>query len=134
MLLPCYRKQQNGSLTKWHLTWKHVWSRSVSEFLYAEEMAPTDIHCHLLDAYGDQTVDVGTARQWAVFLQQGWSRKWFFSKSDHESSFIKKLLLLQTFKSRSWKLLLITWKMMVTVLKNIAFCRWEFALSNSVCS
>ena len=28
--LPCDRWQQRGTLTEWHLTWKYIWSRSVS--------------------------------------------------------------------------------------------------------
>jgi len=31
------------------------------------EMAPIDIHWCLLNIYVDQTVDVSTVRQWAVF-------------------------------------------------------------------
>jgi len=30
--------------------------RCVTEFLHAEKMAPIDIHGHLLNIYGDQTV------------------------------------------------------------------------------
>jgi len=29
ILLPCNRWQQKGSLTKWHLTWRSVWSKGV---------------------------------------------------------------------------------------------------------
>ena len=36
------------------------------EFIHAENMAPTDIHQHLLNVYGDQIVDVNTVRWWAV--------------------------------------------------------------------
>jgi len=36
------------------------------EFFHAEEVAPTDIHQHLLNAYGDQTMDVSTVRQRVV--------------------------------------------------------------------
>ncbi len=38
--------------------------RCVTEFCQAEKMAPTDIHQHLLNVSGDQTVDVSTVRQW----------------------------------------------------------------------
>ena len=46
-----------------------VWmkQRCVAEFLHVEIMAPTDIHQHLLNIYGDQTVDVSTVRQWVVY-------------------------------------------------------------------
>jgi len=38
-----------------------------SEFLHMEKMAPTDIHCHMLNVYGEQTVDVSTVRNgWCV--------------------------------------------------------------------
>jgi len=36
--------------------------RCVNEFLLVEKMAPTDIQCHLLNAYRDQTVDVSTVK------------------------------------------------------------------------
>jgi hypothetical protein len=32
--------------------------RCVTEFLYAERIAPVDIHRHLLNIYQEQTVDV----------------------------------------------------------------------------
>ena len=35
------------------------------EFLHVEKIAPTDIHGDLLNAYGDQPVDVNTVR-WCV--------------------------------------------------------------------
>ena len=34
----------------------------VTEFLHAEEIAPIDIQWHLLNVYGDETVDVSTVR------------------------------------------------------------------------
>ena len=41
----------------------HMKQRCVTEFLHAEKMAPTHIHQHLLNIYGDQTVDASTVRQ-----------------------------------------------------------------------
>ena len=41
----------------------HMKQRCGTEFLHVEKMAPTDIHQHLLNVYGDQTVDVSTVRQ-----------------------------------------------------------------------
>jgi len=38
--------------------------RCATEFLCAENIPPTDIYQHLLNIYGDQTVDVSTVRQW----------------------------------------------------------------------
>ena len=35
-------------------------------FLHAEKMVPTDIHQHLLNIYGYQTVDVSTVRRLLV--------------------------------------------------------------------
>ena len=40
----------------------HVKQRCATEFLHMEKMAPTDIHQHLLNIYGDQTVDVSTVK------------------------------------------------------------------------
>ena len=34
-------------------------------------MAPTDIHLHLLNIYGDQTVDISKVRQWVVHFNSG---------------------------------------------------------------
>ena len=36
-----------------------------------KKMAPIDLHSHLLKAYGDQTVDVSTVRQWVVHFSIG---------------------------------------------------------------
>ena len=44
--------------------------RCVNEFLLVEKMAPTDIQCHLLNAYGDQTVDVSTVKAVGGVFQQ----------------------------------------------------------------
>ena len=40
--------------------------RFVIEFLHVENTASTDIHWHLQDVYGDQTVDVGRVKWWVV--------------------------------------------------------------------
>ena len=40
--------------------------RGVTEFLHVEKIATTDIHQHLLNIYGDRTVDVSTVRWWVV--------------------------------------------------------------------
>ena len=45
--------------------------RCGTEFLHVEKMAPTDIHQHLLNVSGDQTVDVSTVRQWVVHFSSG---------------------------------------------------------------
>ena len=34
------------------------------EFLHVEKIAPSDIHWHLMNISGDQTVDVSMVRQW----------------------------------------------------------------------
>ena len=36
-----------------------------------KKLGPTDIHLHLLNVYGDETVDVGTVRQWVVHYCSG---------------------------------------------------------------
>ena len=43
----------------------HVKQRGGIECLHAEKMAPTDIHQHLVNMYGDQEVDM---RQWVVWF------------------------------------------------------------------
>ena len=45
--------------------------RCVIQFLQAEKMAPIDIHQHLLNIYGDQTMDVSTVRWWVVYFSSG---------------------------------------------------------------
>lgn len=40
----------------------HMKKRCGIEFLHLEKMAPVDIHLHLLNVYGGQTVHVSTAR------------------------------------------------------------------------
>ena len=45
--------------------------RCVTEFLHAEKIAPNDIHRHLLNVYGDQTVDVNTVRRWVARFSSG---------------------------------------------------------------
>ena len=37
-------------------------------FFHVEKMAHIDIHCCLLNVYGDQRVDVSTVRWWVVHL------------------------------------------------------------------
>ena len=49
----------------------HMKQKCVTKFLYAEKMAPIDIHRCLLNIYGDQTVDVSAVRQWVVRLMSG---------------------------------------------------------------
>lgn len=41
--------------------------RCGTEFIYAEKMAPTDIHRQWLSISGDRTVDVSTVRLWVVY-------------------------------------------------------------------
>ena len=45
--------------------------RWVIKFLRAEKIAPIDIHQHTLNVYGDQTVDVNTARWWMESFSDG---------------------------------------------------------------
>ena len=63
-----------------------VWmeQRGATQFLHAKKMAPIGIHRCLLNADGDQTVDVSTERQWAMRFSRGdgdsghlhWCRFW----------------------------------------------------------
>jgi hypothetical protein len=64
-------QQQRSFLSKWSLTWKCVQSRGVIEFLHVEKIAPIDIHRHLLNVSGDQTVDVSKLKQWVVCFSSG---------------------------------------------------------------
>jgi hypothetical protein len=45
--------------------------RCVTEFLHAKGKAPNDIQWHLVNMYGDQTVDVSTVRRWVVCFSSG---------------------------------------------------------------
>ena len=45
--------------------------KCVIEFLHVGKIAPNDIHRHLLNVYGDQTVDVSTVRQWVARFSSG---------------------------------------------------------------
>jgi len=97
-----------------------VWvkQRCVIEFLYAEKMAPIDIHWCLLNINGDQIVDVSTVRLWVVTVT------W------------KKGHVLDGHAQLSWneehlsQIIHANQQMVVTVER--VFCSWEFALSNSV--
>jgi len=42
----------------------------ITEFIHAEKMAPADIHQHLLNVSGNQTVDMSTERWWVGVFQQ----------------------------------------------------------------
>ena len=45
----------------------HLKQRFGIEFLHAEKTAPSDIHQHLMNVYGHQTVEVSTVRwQWCI--------------------------------------------------------------------
>ena len=80
-----------------------------TEFLHALKMAASDIHWHLMDISGDQTVDLSTVRQWVVCFSSG--------NSNSGSP-----LLVQIFTSMAWKLLFIAGEnaelMVATMLKN----------------
>ena len=47
--------------------------RCVIAFLYAEKIAPNDIHRRLLNVYRDQTVGVSTVRRWVTGFNNGGS-------------------------------------------------------------
>ena len=74
-MLLCGGWQQRGSLTEWYLMWKCVWNKSVSlNSSMQEKMAPTGIHQHLLNMYGDQTMHVSAVRWWVVLFSSDDSR------------------------------------------------------------
>jgi len=104
----------------------HMKQRGVIEFLYAEQMAPTDIHWHLRNVAGDQTVDLSTVR--VLHFSSGISNS-------------RLPPLVQTFTRMDCRLLFITGEnallMVVNAMKNVFcfvlfFCGWEFDLSNNV--
>ena len=68
--------------------------QSATEFLHVEKIATTDIHQHLLNIYGDRTVDVSTVRWWVVH----------FNSSD---SYSESPILVQVFMSMACRLLFI---------------------------
>jgi len=45
--------------------------RCGTEFLHEEKIAPIDIHQHLLNISGDQTVAVSTVRWWVEHFSSG---------------------------------------------------------------
>ena len=45
--------------------------RCETEFFHVEKAAPTDIHWHLVNVYGDQTVDVSSVKQRVVHISCG---------------------------------------------------------------
>jgi len=44
----------------------YVKQMCITELLHMEKKAPTDTYQHLLNTYGDQTVDVRMVKQWVV--------------------------------------------------------------------
>ena len=48
-----------------------VKQRGKTEFLCVEKIALIDIHQHLLNFYGDYSVDVSTVKRWVVHLSSG---------------------------------------------------------------
>ena len=63
ILLPCNTWKQRDTLTEWK------WNKAKMYHwipLHRKKMALIDIHQHLLNIYGDQTMDMRTVRQWVV--------------------------------------------------------------------
>ena len=89
----------------------HMKQRCINEFLHVGKMAPTDIHQHLLNGCGDQTVDMST-----------WGSGWYFSAGDSNSG---PPLLVQIFISMACPLLFIADTFLI-------LCIWEFSLLSSV--
>ena len=120
MLLPCDRWQQRGSLTEWHLTWKCVWSESVSlnSSMWKKWHPLTFIDaCWMLmepKQWMSALWEVGRA------FQKWW--QWVHSAGAdcYECS-------MQALAYRWWKCTANDgdcWK--------VVFCSWEFSLSNSI--
>ena len=117
-LFLCDRWQQRSSVTKWCLIWKNVWCKGVAlNSSVQKKMVSTDIHLHLPNIYGDQTVDASTMRWWVVTVTVNclrWCRFLQVQRAGSCSSLVKM-------HDYWWWLY---WQ--------ILFCSWEFALSNSV--
>ena len=67
VLLAHNRLHRRGSLMKWCLMEACMKHKHVTEFLHAEQMAPSDIHQHLWSVYGDQTANVSAGRGESCF-------------------------------------------------------------------
>jgi len=127
VLLPCYSWQQRSNLTEWCLTWKCMWSnRGPLNSSMRTKMVPIGIHQHLLNTYGDQTVDISTVR-WRWYVSAVVTVLWKPSHvpdghvqlSQHE---INSISIRSSIRISYWWWL--CWK--------TVFCSWEFILSNSV--
>ena len=78
-------RQSDKMASDMEVHWKQ---RCVIELLRVEKIAPTDVHSHLWNIYGDQTLDVSTVRHTTVggvLLQcwQGQERKTVFYVALH---------------------------------------------------
>ena len=86
IFLSCYRWQQRGSLTKWHLTGKCVWNKGMlldsSKWKKFQPSTYSHIHQCLLNISGDQTVDVSTVRQRVVCFSCGNKWQWVTSAGE----------------------------------------------------
>jgi len=72
----------------------HMKQRGVIEFLHAEKIAPTDIHQHFLNIYGDQTMDVSTARWWVVHFSKGDSERVIYAGANFYECGMRALLFI----------------------------------------
>ena len=67
ILFPCNRWQQRSSLTKWHLTWKCIWSKGVSlNSCMRKKWHSLTFTDSLLNIFEDHTVDVRMVKWWVV--------------------------------------------------------------------
>jgi len=70
---------------------EHMEQRCIIEFLHVEKMATIATQWHLLNIFGDQTVDVSAVRQWVLFQQwQQWcERQATFQTAVHSCHTVK---------------------------------------------
>ena len=99
--------------------------KCIIEFLHVEKMTPTDIHWHLLNVYGDQTVCEHSEVVGGVFQQwQQWHERqgtfWMVKHSCH------------TTKWRAYQSAHLCRPSNGGDYVEKVFCSWELALSNSV--
>ena len=111
MLLLCDRWQQRGTLTKWRLVWKCIWSKDVE---FSSSMRNKR---HSL-AFVSTCWTLMVTKQW---MWAHWGNGWCFSAVVQIFMSVAHRLLLEKMHNQ-WRWLC----------GKIVFCSWKFSLSNSV--
>ena len=118
MLLLCDRWQQRGTLTEWHLTWKYIWSRSVSLNSAMQKkmqlLTFTDACWMLMETIQRLWSPRGSGWCISAAVTVGHLHWCQCLQAQHA---VSCSLLVKTHSWWYWKIL---------------FCSWEFTLSNGV--